>query len=295
MAGDSPRKSLNGGEGEGEGNDKEPSSSTSTQVPTGSNSCSTGASLIGGQASSSNLDSAAANENENQPPCSSLPALHPTEGLIQGEPSQQGRVPFSFLDSIIVNGEIVFLDPGPLRNFSTKLLHLYMNHFQREPDSILLPPDTAAYFADINRPNPAPAPADATNEVLAMPEMAMVPGVGSNGIHGNTQAIDATNGQPMIVERNGSTESTDGNDEEEDSLARNIVIGDQQQASGDGTGHEYNLPPRQAESMDGNDERGTSSARNIANGDQQQASGDGTGRRYNLRPRQANGRVRNPE
>ncbi|KAK8588446.1 hypothetical protein V6N12_022886 [Hibiscus sabdariffa] len=266
MAGDSPRKSLNGGEGEGEGNDKEPSSSTSTQVPTGSNSCSTGASLIGGQASSSNLDSAAANENENQPPCSSLPALHPTEGLIQGEPSQQGRVPFSFLDSIIVNGEIVFLDP-----------------------------DTAAYFADINRPNPAPAPADATNEVLAMPEMAMVPGVGSNGIHGNTQAIDATNGQPMIVERNGSTESTDGNDEEEDSLARNIVIGDQQQASGDGTGHEYNLPPRQAESMDGNDERGTSSARNIANGDQQQASGDGTGRRYNLRPRQANGRVRNPE
>ncbi|KAK8711719.1 hypothetical protein V6N13_146986 [Hibiscus sabdariffa] len=257
MAGDSPRRSRNGGGGEGEGNDKEPSSSsTSTQVPTDSNSCSTGATLIGGQASSSNLDSAAANENENHPPLSSLPAPHPAEGLMQGQPSQQGHVPFSFLDSIIVNDEIIFLDP-----------------------------DTAEYFADINRPNPAPA--DATNEVLPMPEMAMVPGVGSTGIHGSTPAIDAPNGQPMIVERNGST---DGNNEEGDSLGRNIAIGDQQQASGDGTGHEYNLPPR-----DGNDERGTSSARNIANGDEQQASGDGTGRRYNLRPRQANGRVRNPE
>ncbi|KAK8618903.1 hypothetical protein V6N13_132880 [Hibiscus sabdariffa] len=51
---------------------------------------------------------------------------------------------------------------------------------------------------------------------------------------------------------------------------------DQQQASGDGTGHEFNLGPQQAESTDGNDEKGTSSARNIAIGDQQQASGDGT-------------------
>ncbi|KAK8992828.1 hypothetical protein V6N11_048896 [Hibiscus sabdariffa] len=52
---------------------------------------------------------------------------------------------------------------------------------------------------------------------------------------------DARNDQPMIVEKNGSTESTDGNDEGGDSFARNIAIGDQPQASGDGTGLEHNL------------------------------------------------------
>ncbi|KAK8608492.1 hypothetical protein V6N13_023914 [Hibiscus sabdariffa] len=39
---------------------------------------------------------------------------------------------------------------------------------------------------------------------------------------------DARNDQPMIVEKNGSTESTDGNNEEGDSSARKITIGDQQ-------------------------------------------------------------------
>ncbi|KAK8618901.1 hypothetical protein V6N13_132878 [Hibiscus sabdariffa] len=53
--------------------------------------------------------------------------------------------------------------------------------------------------------------------------------------------LDARNDQPMIVEKNGSTESTDGNDEGGDSFARNIAIGDQPQASGDGTGLEHNL------------------------------------------------------
>ncbi|PPD97859.1 hypothetical protein GOBAR_DD05113 [Gossypium barbadense] len=83
-----------------------------SDTETASNSSSNTAMSIGEQQpSSSNLDSAVANNNQPQDDFNLSAADHPTQELIGGEqPSEQCYIPFAFLTSTIVNGEIVFLD-----------------------------------------------------------------------------------------------------------------------------------------------------------------------------------------
>ncbi|XP_040962140.1 uncharacterized protein [Gossypium hirsutum] len=91
--------------------------------------------VIGGQPSSSNLDSAVANNNRlwiTEPsaydydsdfeynldfdfaspdhPFSSLPKPHPIQGLIGGQPSEQGHTSLADLNSAIANDQITFID-----------------------------------------------------------------------------------------------------------------------------------------------------------------------------------------
>ncbi|PPD97858.1 hypothetical protein GOBAR_DD05112 [Gossypium barbadense] len=145
-------------------------------------------------------------------PFSSLPKPHPIQGLIGGQPSEQGHTSLADLNSAIANDQITFIDDA-------------------------LPGTTSRDFADNTQDF---SPADEQSSYVSsdwvpiewevQPEVP-VPDVYSTGIHGSTAGIDPSHNERNMV---GSTESRDGNYEKGASSTGTVTsISAEQQPSND--------------------------------------------------------------